>query len=177
MNIKPIVIAVDFDGTVVTHDFPHIGKDIGSVRVLKRLVDEGHKLILWTMRGNPTNNTGSSDEVPVILNGPHLDEATNWFKENGIELYGIQRNPTQDAWTKSPKCYAQLYIDDAALGAPLKHDLDLSDRPFIDWNAVESILEMDGVLTPSDEFMVAMREDMTSNGQQSAIEQTPSEQE
>lgn len=177
MNIKPIVIAVDFDGTVVTHDFPDIGKDIGYVRVLKRLVKEGHKLILWTMRGNPVDNSGASDEVPVILNGPHLDEAVNWYKENGIELYGIQRNPTQDVWTKSPKCYAQLYIDDAALGAPLKRNAELSDRAFIDWDAVEGILEMDGVLTPSDDLMTVMREDMFSNGQQTPIEQTPSDKE
>jgi len=43
-------IVVDFDGTVVTHDFPRIGKDIGSIPVLKRLAAEGHKLIVFTMR-------------------------------------------------------------------------------------------------------------------------------
>lgn len=158
-----IVIAVDFDGTVVTHDFPAVGKDIGAVPILKRLIAEGHRLILWTMRGNPTGNTGFSDEVPVILNGNHLDDAVNWFKENDIELYGIQRNPTQDEWTKSPKCYAQLYIDDAALGAPLTRDESLSDRAFIDWSAVEKILEIDGVLTPTDGMIEAIREDMKAN--------------
>lgn len=175
--MKSIVIAVDFDGTAVSHEFPAVGKDIGSVRVLKRLVEAGHKLILWTMRGNPTDNTGSSDEVPVILNGNHLDDAVNWFKENGIELYGIQRNPTQDAWTKSPKCYAQLYIDDAALGAPLKRDTEISERAFIDWFAVEKILEMDGILTPTDDLIEAILEDMVENDQLSPVEQTPPDKE
>ena len=52
-------ILIDFDGTVVTHDFPAVGKDIGSVPVLKRLVDNGHRLILFTMRSdveNPISN-------------------------------------------------------------------------------------------------------------------------
>lgn len=168
--MKSIVIAVDFDGTCVTHDFPNVGKDIGAPRVLKRLVDAGHKLILWTMRNDCVANSGSSDEVPVILNGPHLTEAVNWFKENEIELYGIQRNPTQDAWTKSPKCYAQVYVDDAALGAPLKRDAELSDRPFIDWNAVELILEADGVLETTHEMSTIVRAYMEEEGQKSHLE-------
>ena len=45
-----MVIAVDFDGTCVTHAFPKIGEDIGAVPVLKRLVKAGHKIILYTMR-------------------------------------------------------------------------------------------------------------------------------
>ena len=43
-------IAVDFDGTCVTHEYPNIGKDIGAVPVLKKLTDSGHKIILNTMR-------------------------------------------------------------------------------------------------------------------------------
>jgi hypothetical protein len=46
------IIGIDFDGTVVTHDFPKIGKDIGAVPVLRKLVDNGHKLILFTMRSD-----------------------------------------------------------------------------------------------------------------------------
>ena len=69
-------IAVDFDGTCVTHDYPRVGKDIGAIPVLKALVQKGHKLILWTMRS-----------------GIGLEAAVNWFKENDIPLYGIQINP------------------------------------------------------------------------------------
>jgi hypothetical protein len=116
-------IAVDFDGTCVTHDYPRVGKDIGAVPVLKRLVEEGHQLILWTMRS-----------------GKELKDAIEWFKNNGIELYGIQENPNQKSWTNSPKAYAQLYIDDAALGSPCKMDLSLSNREFIDWKEVEIMI-------------------------------------
>lgn len=117
-------ICIDFDGTCVTHAYPEIGLDIGSVPVLKKLVEAGHQLIVFTMRS-----------------GKYLDDAVNWFKDNNIPLYGIQRNPTQDGWTESPKAYAKLYIDDSALGAPLKVDLKKSNRPFIDWGVAEVILK------------------------------------
>ena len=122
-------IAIDFDGTCVTHDYPRIGKDINAVNVLKKLVANGHKLILNTMRS-----------------GKELKEAINWFKENDIELYGANENPTQKRWTNSPKVYAHLYIDDAALGCPLKMDLSISDRPFVDWEAVSCLLKDNGIL-------------------------------
>ena len=122
-------IAIDFDGTCVTHDYPRIGKDINAVNVLKKLVTNGHKLILNTMRS-----------------GKELKEAINWFKKNDIELYGANENPTQKKWTNSPKVYANLYIDDAALGCPLKMDLSISDRPFVDWEAVSCSLKDNGIL-------------------------------
>lgn len=116
-----MVIAVDFDGTCTTHDYPQIGRDIGSVGVLKDLVENGHNLILYTMRS-----------------GDQLVEAENWFHENGINLYASQRNPTQHQWTDSLKCYAQLYIDDAALGIPLRHGHH--KRPYVDWIEVRKLL-------------------------------------
>lgn len=142
-----MIIAIDFDGTCVTHDFPEVGKNIGAAPVLKELVENGHQLILWTMRANVENNTGHSDEVPVIHNGNFLDDAINWFKENDIPLYGIQRNPTQDSWTTSPKAYAQIYIDDAALGCPLIHNEILHKRPFVDWDSVRKHLIMENIIT------------------------------
>ena len=78
--------------------------------------------------------------------GNYLTDAVNWFNENGIPLYGIQTNPTQHTWTTSPKAYAQLYIDDAALGCPLKYDLKFADRPFVDWSMVREMLVQYGVL-------------------------------
>ena len=106
-----MIIAVDFDGTCVTHDFPSVGKDIGAVPVLKALVAKGHKLILFTMRDNR-----------VIGNTTSLNEAVKWFKKNDIELLSANFNPSQDRWSGSPKVFAHLYIDDAALGIPLKYD-------------------------------------------------------
>lgn len=116
-------VCVDFDGTATTHDYPLVGKPIGSVSVLKKLVASGHLLILFTMRS-----------------GKQLEDAVNWFLDNGILLYGIQTNPTQKNWTESPKAYGHLYIDDAAIGCPLKFDPELSGRPFVDWVEVEKLL-------------------------------------
>ena len=116
-------IVIDCDGTVMTHDYPRIGKDIGAVPVLKELVNNGHQLILFTMRSGKT-----------------LDDAVNWFKENNITLFGIQTNPTQHEWTNSPKAYGNLIIDDASAFAPLKFDPEYSNRPFIDWNIMKDEL-------------------------------------
>lgn len=122
-------IAIDFDGTCVTHDYPRIGKEIGATKVLKRLVEAGHKLILNTMR---------SDK--------ELQDAVNWFKKNGIELYGVNENPTQKRWTNSPKVYAHMYIDDAAFGCPLINAPELSDRQFVDWDSVGRKLIQMGII-------------------------------
>jgi hypothetical protein len=123
-------IVLDFDGTVVTHNYPFIGSDIGSVPVLRKIIENNHKLILFTMRSGKT-----------------LDDAIKWFKINEIPLYGVQKNPTQDKWTSSPKAYGQLIIDDAALGCPLIYNPVLSDRPFVDWSVVEKKLKEMGVLS------------------------------
>lgn len=125
-----MVIAIDFDGTCVTHEYPNIGREVeGCVDVLKELVHEGHKLILYTMRS-----------------GKQLKEATDWFKEREIPLWGINKNPTQSAWTKSPKVYANLYIDDAACGCPLIYDKSKASRPFVDWDAITIILLRNGFI-------------------------------
>lgn len=130
-----MIIAVDFDGTCVTHDFPRIGKDIGAIPILKRLVKRGHKLILFTMRSD-IENPISNDYGTIPQGGMYLTDAVNWFKENGIELFGINENPEQKSWTNSPKPYAHLYIDDAALGCPLMVDGRISERPFVNWDDI-----------------------------------------
>ena len=117
-----MVIAVDFDGTCVTHDYPYIGSDIGAVPVLRELVDAGYNLVLNTMRS-----------------GRLEKDAVKWFKENNIPLYGVNCNPDQKSWTSSPKVFADLYIDDAALGIPLKTS-QTSTRPFVDWVEVRKLL-------------------------------------
>lgn len=127
-----MVIAIDFDGTCVKHEYPKIGSDIGAAKVLKKLVANGHNLILWTMRCDSGVKSG------LFASG--LTDAVEWFSINQIPLHGIQRNPTQDEWTKSPKCYAQLYIDDAALGCPLIYPKD-GTRAYVNWRKVENQLK------------------------------------
>jgi hypothetical protein len=133
-----IVVAVDFDGTCVTHEFPKVGREIGAARVLKRMTNAGAKLILWTMRSDNRTAEVARNGEPMENPNP-LTDAVQWFEKHGIPLYGIQRNPTQDEWTTSPKAYAQIYIDDAALGCPLKAGLP-GERPHVDWDVVEAIL-------------------------------------
>src|SRR5210317_469256 len=99
---KSMEIAVDFDGTCVTHEYPNIGREIGAGDVLRALRAQGHDIILFTMRG-----------------GKLLKAAIDWFAWNNVELYAINDNPTQNEWTESRKVHAHLYIDDRALGIPL----------------------------------------------------------
>ena len=140
-------ICIDFDGTCVTHEFPKVGKDIGAVPVLKKLVEAGHKLILFTMRSNRALPNETVDPTIMDVTGLFLDDAVNWLSNNEIQLHGINENPTQKNWTTSPKAYGQLYIDDAALGCPLLYNAEISDRPFVDWAKVEEMLKAIGVLS------------------------------
>lgn len=132
-----MTIAVDFDGTVVTHKFPKIGEDVGAVPVLKALIENGHQIILNTMRSHK----------PAYINDKEVDtlqEAENWFKENGIELYGVNENPTQKSWTDSPKVYANLYIDDSAVGVPIAKN-DEGDY-FVNWKTLETFFKNIGAI-------------------------------
>jgi hypothetical protein len=88
-----------------------------------------------------------------MRSGDTLDDAVKWFADNEIELFGINRNPTQ-TWTESPKAYAQLYIDDAALGVPLDvmvtkdeaGKIKAVSRPFVAWDEVEEYLIENGYI-------------------------------
>ncbi len=120
-----MIIAVDFDGTIVDHQFPSIGEPVpGAFRWLKSFQSHGAKLVLWTMRSNGQQY------------GPVLDEATAFCRANGIEFFGVNANPEQLSWTMSPKAYAHVYIDDAAAGCPLRENPRLGGKPFVDWDKV-----------------------------------------
>jgi hydroxymethylpyrimidine pyrophosphatase-like HAD family hydrolase len=116
---ESMIIAVDFDGTVVDHRFPEVGPDVpGAVSALKELVADGHKIILWTMRSDV-----------------YLAHAVEWYAAHEIPLYGVNVNPGQKIWTSSPKAYAHAYVDDAAVGCPLI-TLAAFNRPCVDWPEV-----------------------------------------
>lgn len=132
-------IAIDFDGTCVKHRFPYIGEDIGAVPILRRITEAGHNLILFTMRGDRIKGGDTGDASIQDITGLFLTDAVNWFKTNNIPLWGIQVNPQQHFWTSSPKAYADLYIDDAALGCPLVYP-ENSEPPYADWVAIERFL-------------------------------------
>lgn len=120
-----MIIAVDFDGTVVEHCYPKVGKSApGAVKVLRKLAANGNQLILWTMRS-----------------GEELSDAVAWFNARHIPLFGVNSNPTQSDWTSSPKAYAHRYIDDAAAGCPL-YTPEGFDRPCVNWKKIAELPEI-----------------------------------
>lgn len=121
-----LVICVDFDGTMVNHVYPKVGEPApGAIKWCKRFIKEGCRLILWTMRS-----------------GKDLEDAKDFFSKHNIPLWSVGVNPTQHRWTFSRKCYAHLYIDDAALGCPLIQ-VEEWERPCVDWETVgPMVMEM-----------------------------------
>jgi hydroxymethylpyrimidine pyrophosphatase-like HAD family hydrolase len=97
-----IKIAVDFDGTIVEHEYPKIGKDkLFAFQTLKQLEKKGVRLILWTFRA-----------------GAELDEAVEYCRKNGIEFYSINCNYPGEVFDEnvSRKINADIYIDDKNIG-------------------------------------------------------------
>jgi hypothetical protein len=97
-----IKIAVDFDGTIVDHAYPEIGKEkLFAFQTLKELNKKGAQLILWTFRC-----------------GKELDDAVEYCRKNGVEFYAINRNYPEEIFdgTVSRKIDADIYIDDKNIG-------------------------------------------------------------
>ncbi|MCH4821703.1 hydrolase [Gramella lutea] len=97
-----LTLAVDFDGTIVENRFPDIGKPIlFAFESLKKLQDEGHRLILWTYR-----------------HGEHLEDAVNFCEKNGLKFYAVNKSYPEEEFddTISRKILADIFIDDRNLG-------------------------------------------------------------
>lgn len=98
-----MIIAVDFDGTIVEHKYPYIGKEIPfAIETLKKLKEDKHTLILWTVREEKL-----------------LDEAVNFCKERGLEFYAVNSNYPEEKKNHdhfSRKLKADLFIDDRNIG-------------------------------------------------------------
>ena len=118
INDKSKVIAVDFDGTIVEHKYPQIGKEmLFAFTTLKALQKKGHKLILWTIR-----------------TGVLLQEAVEYCKENGVEFYAVNKNYPEEVLdeTISRKLNVDVFIDDRNVGG------------FIGWSEVWQALHPEG---------------------------------
>ena len=113
-------LAVDFDGTIVDHDYPDIGKPVPyAIEWIKCLQAHGVRVSLWTMRS-----------------GVELYEAVKYLADNGIVPWAVNTNPEQSEWTDSPKAYAQAYVDDSAVGCPLITNPRDGGRRMVDWEIV-----------------------------------------
>lgn len=104
-NHRIMTIAVDFDGTIVTHAYPAIGREMpGAIDTLCRLQRHGHRLILWSVR-----------------EGQLLDEAVEYCRQRGLEFYAVNENYTGERAADAPalgcrKLNADIYIDDRNIG-------------------------------------------------------------
>lgn len=99
-----MIIAVDFDGTIVEHKYPAIGRELPfAIETLKKLRDDHHKLILWTVR-----------------EGRLLEEALAFCRERGLEFYAVNKDyPEEEEGQNnhfSRKLKVDIFIDDRNLG-------------------------------------------------------------
>lgn len=96
-----MVIAVDFDGTIVEHKYPKIGKPIPfAIETLKQLVDDGHTLLMWTVR-----------------EGELLQEAIDYVESHGVTFYAYNKNyPEEEYKNAARKLNADIFIDDRNVG-------------------------------------------------------------
>ena len=100
-----MIIAVVFDGTIVKHKYPDIGKEIPyAIKTLKLFQEKGHKLILWTYRS-----------------GKELEKAIEFCEKRGLKFHAVNNNFEGEEFdnTYSRKIFADIYIDDRnILGIP-----------------------------------------------------------
>ena len=98
-----MVIAVDFDGTIVEHRYPEIGKEIPfATATLRQLIADGHELILWTVR-----------------EGDLLRDAVEYCRKRGVVFFAVNRDFEEEDGTNSDfsrKIRADLFIDDRNVG-------------------------------------------------------------
>jgi hypothetical protein len=121
MKESKLTIAIDFDNTMSYDEHPDVGEPVPhAIEVVKELINNGHRIVLNTLRGRG------------------IERAVNFLEGHGIELFGINHNPLQ-RWG-SPKVKAHIYIDDKGLGCPLTTD------GVVDWVEVRKLLVERGVL-------------------------------
>lgn len=99
-----MIIAVDFDGTIVEHAYPKIGKPISfAIETLKALQKDGHTLLMWSVR-----------------DGELLQEAINYVESKGVKFYAYNKNYPEEDVTRAPrKLNADIFIDDRnVMGLP-----------------------------------------------------------
>ena len=122
-------VALDFDGTLVTHEFPNIGTPVPFAKAgIDYLVSQGVEIILYTMRS-----------------GEYLNEALQYCADNGIRIHHANFNPTQSKWTNSPKVYAHWYIDDSSMGGPMRYDVE-SESYVVDWKELLTLMKTDDIV-------------------------------
>lgn len=99
---QSLVIAINFDGTIVENRYPFIGRICPfAFETMEALQVKGHRLILWSHRS-----------------GKKLDEAVKFCRAHGIEFYAVNKNYPEEIWDEreSRKILADIYIDNCNVG-------------------------------------------------------------
>jgi hypothetical protein len=99
-----MIIAIDFDGTIVEHRYPEIGDEIPfAFETIKALQKKGHQIILWTYR-----------------TGELLDEAVDYCEKHGVVFYAVNKSfPEEEQDCEQAlhrKIHADIFIDDRNFG-------------------------------------------------------------
>lgn len=99
-----MIIAIDFDGTIVENRYPEIGHERPfAIDTLKMLQQDRHQLVLWTCR-----------------EGQLLEDALQWCRERGVEFYAANRDYPEETTDNNPyfsrKLKVDLFLDDRNLG-------------------------------------------------------------
>lgn len=101
-----MIIAIDFDGTIVSDRFPEIGEQLfGAVESLLKLQENDNQLILWTCRSD-------------LPERKYLTEAVEYCKSLGLTFDAVNDNLPDSPFIdkgNSRKIFADFYIDDKAL--------------------------------------------------------------
>ena len=140
------IVAFDFDGTLCDHKFPEIGEELpGAITTLKALQKNGHQLFLWTMRGHPdlSRFPHVHKDTGEYIPQDTLQEALDWLAARGITKIGVNKSPAQ--FSTSLKQYAAYYIDDAAVGCPMRRYF--YGNVGVDWQEIAYQLMVRGLLT------------------------------
>ena len=100
---RPMLLAIDFDGTIVEDAFPDIGKLKPEAKAfINKVRERGYKWILWTVRS-----------------GDYLKKALEFLRENDLMPDSVNHNLPWfivHGGDDSPKVYADYYIDDKSSG-------------------------------------------------------------
>lgn len=123
-----MIIYLDFDGTVVEHAYPKIGREVPhAMRVIKRLQQAGHTIFLNTMR--------------VELDEKETEKAVDYinlhFKVEISPIYTYSNKKIYPIWDPANK--EKIFIDDKAYGIPLIPAV-YDGENMVDWLRVEQIL-------------------------------------
>lgn len=130
-----MIIYLDFDGTVVEHQYPIIGKhNPGSFEVIKKLQDAGHEIVLNTYRVEI--DTESFDEAMSYLNNSKIISPITKYTTEKIHPFEWDLV----AYINSN----EIYIDDICPNIPLI-DADASLGKMVNWKEVDQLFLDAGV--------------------------------